>query len=109
MADATDAEAMARLARPPGERRRAVQMHGRVERLSPERGYGFIRSDDGQEYFFHRTALRATRFEDLAPGTAVDFTIGEEEGDRPEEGPRAVSVHLAADALPAVDPPQPNA
>jgi cold shock CspA family protein len=80
-------------------------MHGMIERLSPERGFGFIRADDGREFFFHRSALHATRFEDLAPGTAVDFQIGHEKGDRPDEGPRAVSVHMAADALPAVDPP----
>lgn len=80
-------------------------MHGQIARLAPERGFGFVVADDGQEYFFHRSALKATRFEDLAPGTAVDFQIGLDEGDRPDEGPRAVSVHLAADALPAVDPP----
>jgi cold shock CspA family protein len=84
-------------------------MHGTIARLVPERGFGFIRADDGHEFFFHRNALHATRFEDLAPGTAVDFQVGREEGDRPDEGPRAVSVHLAADALPAVDPPQAGA
>ena len=84
-------------------------MNGTIPRLVPERGFGFIRADDGQEFFFHRTALHATRFEDLAPGTAVEFQVSREEGDRPDEGPRAVSVHLAADALPAVDPPDATA
>lgn len=80
-------------------------MHGTIARLVPDRGFGFIRADDGREFFFHRAALHATRFEALAPGTAVDFQVGQEPGDRPDEGPRAVSVHLAADGLPAVDPP----
>ena len=73
--------------------------------MVPAEGFGFIDSDDGHEYFFHRTALNGTRFEDLAPGVAVDFRIGRGEGDRPDEGPRAIFVRLADVAEPAVDPP----
>lgn len=81
-------------------------MRGTIARVAPDRGFGFIAADDtGQEYFFHRSALRATRFEDLAPGVAVVFQVGDEPGDRPDEGPRAVSVEMAEGALPAVDPP----
>ena len=84
-------------------------MQGTIARLLPERGFGFIRADDGQEYFFHRNALHGTRFEDLAPGTAVEFQLGRDPGDRDDEGPRAVSVHLGAGVLPAVDPPDAGA
>jgi cold shock CspA family protein len=80
-------------------------MHGTIARMAPAEGFGFIDGDDGHEYFFHRTALNATRFEDLAPGVAVDFRIGRGEGDRPDEGPRAIFVRLADAAEPAVDPP----
>lgn len=78
-------------------------MHGTIVRLSPERGFGFITADDGQELFFHRGALQATDFEELAPGVAVEFEVGHEEGDRSDEGPRAANVRLAAEAVPAAD------
>lgn len=79
--------------------------HGTIVRMVPERGFGFIRSDEGHEYFFHRSALNATRYEDLAPGTTVEFRIGEGEGDRTDEGPRATFVRLSAAEEPTVDPP----
>lgn len=79
--------------------------HGTIVRMVPEQGFGFIRSDEGHEYFFHRTALNATRFEDIAPGTPVEFRIGREEGDRPDEGPRATFVRMAPAAEPAIDSP----
>ncbi len=79
--------------------------HGTIVRMVPEQGFGFIRSDKGHEYFFHRSALNATRFDDLGPGTTVEFRIGEDAGDRPDEGPRAVFVRLAGAEEPAVDPP----
>jgi cold shock protein len=79
-------------------------MHGTVARLVPERGFGFIRTDDNQEYFFHRNALQATDFEDLTAGSRVEFTIKKhDKGDEPDEGPRAVSVHLSEEELAAVD------
>jgi cold shock CspA family protein len=30
-------------------------MHGIVVRLMADKGFGFIRGDDGTEYFFHRS------------------------------------------------------
>ena len=47
-------------------------MRGIITRIVPDRDFGFIRGDDDQERFFHRAALHATRFEDLAPGSAID-------------------------------------
>ena len=79
-------------------------MQGTVDRIVPEQGFGFIVSDNGQELFFHRNALQATDFEELAPGTPVEFEVRRErEGDEPGEHPRAVSVRLAEGAMPAVD------
>jgi cold shock CspA family protein len=77
-------------------------MHGRVDRLVRDRGFGFIRDDAGQEYFFQRGALMGVDFEDLAPGTGVDFGARPpEEGDKPGEHPRAVSIRLSDEALPS--------
>ena len=53
----------------PDEGRR---MRGVVARVTPERGFGFIVGDDDAEYFFHRGALQAVRFEGLAPGVEAD-------------------------------------
>jgi CspA family cold shock protein len=79
-------------------------MLGTIDRLAPERGFGFISSDDGQEFFFHRGALQATDFEELAPGTRVVFEAGTEtHGDEQGEHPRAVNIRLAPGEAPAVD------
>lgn len=79
-------------------------MHGTITRISPERGFGFISPDEeGGEVFFHRSALHGVEFEELAAGVTVEFRLGREEGDRPDEGLRAVDVRLADDAIPAVD------
>ena len=79
-------------------------MQGTISSLVPERGFGFIRSPEGRELFFHRTALVGTDFEELAEGLPVEFQVATEtHGDEPGERPRAVSVRLAEQASPAVD------
>lgn len=62
--------------------------HGRVARIFPEEGYGFIETSDGQEIYFHRNAVVNDDFAHLAPGVEVRFT--QSEGD---EGPQASTVH----------------
>jgi cold shock CspA family protein len=75
-----------------------------ISSLAPDRGFGFITDDAGDEFFFHRGALTATDFEELAEGVAVEFEVkNDEKGDEPGERPRAVNVRLADDAVPAVD------
>jgi cold shock CspA family protein len=78
-------------------------MRGTVDRVVPERGFGFVIGPNGEEYFFHRSGLSGTEFEDLGPGVTVEFQAAEEEGDRPDEHLRAVHLRLAEDAIPAVD------
>jgi cold shock CspA family protein/ribosome-associated translation inhibitor RaiA len=63
---------------------------GRIVRLLPDEGYGFIASDDGHETYFHRNAVVPGGFDRLRIGDDVWFT--EEEGER---GPQASSVHLS--------------
>ena len=79
-------------------------MHGRIASISPDGGFGFITPDEeGGEIFFHRNALHGAAFEELAPGAAVEFMLGQEAGARPSEGLRAVDVRLARAAVPTVD------
>ena len=67
-------------------------MHGIVDRLAPEGGFGFIHRE-GEEFFFHRSAL-----------TGVEFEVASEaKGDQPGEHLRAVNVHLEANEVPATE------
>jgi cold shock CspA family protein len=46
-------------------------MTGTVIRLFREKAFGFIKGEDGQEFFFHRSSIEA--FADLTEGDAVRF------------------------------------
>jgi cold shock CspA family protein len=78
-------------------------MQGTVDRVVPDQGFGFIIGPNGEEYFFHRSALKGVDFEELGPGVTVVFQAHEAKGDAPDEHLRAVDVTLAPDAVPAVD------
>jgi cold shock CspA family protein len=70
-------------------KRHASPAHGRISRLFPERGYGFLETPDGREIYFHEHALGTDGLREAAVGAAVSFT--EEDGDK---GPQAASVQL---------------
>lgn len=61
--------------------------HGRVARIFPDEGYGFIESSDGREVYFHENSVLGGRFGELRPGSEVRFV--EEAG---VEGPQASTV-----------------
>jgi cold shock protein len=61
---------------------------GTIKRVVKDKGFGFIRDDSGQEYFFHRSAVDGD-FTRLAEGQQVAF-----EEERSEKGPRAGSVRV---------------
>ena len=62
-------------------------MEGTIMRVIRDRGFGFIRSSDGQEIFFHRSSLQQLNFDGLKEGEAVEFDV-----ERGEKGPRAIAV-----------------
>jgi cold shock CspA family protein len=77
-------------------RRRRVEVkthgpkpQGRVTRLFPAGGYGYIETRDGREVYFHANSVINDRFKDLTPGSKVNFI--EETG---EKGPQASTVRL---------------
>jgi CspA family cold shock protein len=60
---------------------------GTIKRLVRDRGFGFIRDDGGQEWFFHRSGVTAGSFEELREGQRVSF---DEESSA--KGPRAGNI-----------------
>ncbi len=60
-----------------------------VVRLFPQEGYGFLKTPDGREVYFHRHSVLHDDFERLAVGTEVRFE--ESEGDK---GPQASTVQV---------------
>jgi len=63
-----------------------AQTNGTIKRIT-DKGFGFIATPDGTEYFFHQSACVGTRFDQLREGQNVSFTIGQG-----PKGPRAESV-----------------
>ncbi len=64
-------------------------MTGKITRLVSDRHFGFIRADDGQEVFFHASALAAGDFASLAVNQTVEFDL-----ERGEKGPKAANVRV---------------
>ena len=62
--------------------------NGTIKRIT-DRGFGFIATLEGTEYFFHQSACAGTRFADLREGQLVSFTVGEG-----PKGPCAENVTL---------------
>ena len=63
---------------------------GTIKKLV-ERGFGFIGTDTGQEYFFHMSTVQGVAFDELREGQRVEFTT---EPDPRGRGDQAVNVHL---------------
>lgn len=56
-------------------------IHGHVTRLFDYDGYGFIETDEGQEYYFSRDNVTdSIGFSKMRPGMEVQFIEGVEEG-----------------------------
>ena len=59
-----------------------------IKRIT-DRGFGFIVTAEGIEYFFHQSACAGTPFDQLREGQAVSFTVGQG-----PKGPRAEDVNV---------------
>jgi len=53
---------------------------GRIKKMVRDRGFGFIRGDDGKEVFFHRSGMAGSDYDQISEGDAVEYVI--------QEGPR---------------------
>ena len=66
---------------------------GRIKKMVRDRGFGFIRGDDGKEVFFHRSGMTTGDYDSLDEGDVVEYVI--QEGPR---GPRAELVRAVSEA-----------
>jgi cold shock CspA family protein len=74
----------------PGQR-----LTGIVYEKKEGRGFGFIRADNGKEYYFHFTDLPMDwRFEEIQSGTRVNFEVKREPSDNKAGAARSVRRHL---------------
>ena len=65
-------------------------MQGIIIRINRYRGYGFIRTESNNEYFFHRTDLVMKEIYEVKEGDRVDFKL-----DHGLRGLLQVSITLA--------------
>jgi CspA family cold shock protein len=66
--------------------RKHMPTKGTIKRIT-DKGFGFIATPDGTEYFFHQSACTSTPFDSMREGQTVTFTIGQG-----PKGPRAENV-----------------
>ncbi len=62
-------------------------MQGKVKWFNPDKGYGFIETEEGSDVFVHFSAIQSEGFKTLEEGQSVEFEVVE--GDR---GPQAANV-----------------
>ena len=67
---------------------------GTVKFFNGERGYGFIKPDDGgRDVFVHVTAVERAGLKSLTEGQRISFDI---EPDKKGKGPKAVNLVVSA-------------
>ncbi len=67
----------------------AAPLHGKIARLFPKKGYGFVRTSVGEEIYFHKNSVTDAGFDRLEVGAEVRLTVAEGES---AEGPQASTV-----------------
>jgi ribosomal subunit interface protein len=77
------------------EKQHARELHGEVARIDDAAGFGFIRTPDGDEFYFGRDNLASGRFEQLQPGMPVQF-IAEWAAEGPQAKRISVGKHRVA-------------
>ncbi len=64
-----------------------ARLRGSVKWFDPEKGWGFIRLEDGDEVFVHHSDIQGTGFRSLRDGAEVELEV-----ERADRGPRARNV-----------------
>jgi CspA family cold shock protein len=67
---------------------------GKIKKLVQEKGFGFISAQEGEDVFFHHSAVSDRQFENLSVGQPVEFQVDAAPGPK-GKGPRATKVSPA--------------
>ncbi len=70
-----------------------ARVSGTVKFFNPDKGYGFIRRDGGQDVFVHANELRKSGVMDLSPvttGAKLEFDVEQVDN----KGPKAVNIKV---------------
>lgn len=80
-----------------------VHSHGRIVRLFPDEGYGFIETGHGGEVYFQRQSVTDGSFDDLRVGAEVRYFSHPGEGEKGEQASSVTPIgkhHLPPTAHP---------
>ena len=69
---------------------------GTIRRLM-DRGFGFIKTEDETDLFFHRNDLEGVEFSSLSEGQEVEFEKGQGRDDRPQANKVRLTETQASD------------
>ncbi len=73
-----------------------MAQQGIVKFFNTDKGYGFIKPDDGgRDIFVHVTAVTRAGLDGLNQGQKVEFEV---EPDKKGKGPKAVNIIILADS-----------
>jgi CspA family cold shock protein len=64
---------------------------GTIKKLVADKGFGFIKAQEGGDVFFHHSTVADRGFDNLSEGQRVEYTV-EAGGGSGGKGPRAASV-----------------
>jgi cold shock protein len=71
-----------------------MAMTGTIKFFNAERGYGFIKPDDGgRDVFVHITAVERAGLKDLTEGLRITYEV---EPDKKGKGPKAVNLVISS-------------
>jgi CspA family cold shock protein len=69
---------------------------GRIKKMVRDRGFGFIRGEDGKEVFFHRSGMTGGDYDSISEGDPVEYVIQEGPRGARAENVRAIPQDSAA-------------
>ena len=67
---------------------------GKIKKMVRDRGFGFIRGEDGKEVFFHRSGMNGGDYDSMDEGDLVEYVI--------QEGPRGARAEYVKAVAPGV-------
>lgn len=76
-----------------------ARLRGNVKWFDTEKGWGFIRLEDGEEVFVHHSDIQGEGFRSLKDGAEVELEV-----ERADRGPRARKVIAIGAEAPGPDP-----